>query len=43
MSFPIQAEIVRRLESERAEMEMLKGLVLRMEGKIKEKVAGMWG
>ncbi|MDP4200455.1 MAG: N-6 DNA methylase [Bacteroidota bacterium] len=38
-----QQTIVARLEQERAEMEMLKGLVARMEGKIKARVAGLWG
>ncbi len=38
-----QQTIVVRLESERAEMEMLKGLIVRMEIQIKAKVAGLWG
>ncbi len=39
----IQEEIVARLESERAEIEMAKRLIARMEEKIKAKVAGLWG
>ncbi len=38
-----QQTIVARLERERAEMEMLKGLISRLEGKIKGRVAGLWG
>jgi type I restriction enzyme S subunit len=38
-----QQTIVARLEAERAEMGMLKGLIVRMESKIKGKVAGLWG
>jgi type I restriction enzyme M protein len=40
---PIQESIVRRLETERSEIEMLKAMTARIEGQIKEKVAGMWG
>jgi restriction endonuclease S subunit len=38
-----QQTIVARLEAEWAEMEMLKGLIVRMEAKIKGRVAGLWG
>ena len=38
-----QQSIVARLETERAEIAMLKGLIARMEGKIKAKVAALWG
>jgi restriction endonuclease S subunit len=48
LSIPIppvaaQQAIVTRLESERAEMEMLRGMIVRLEAKIKSKVAALWG
>ena len=39
---PEQQAVVARLEAERAEIEMLKGLIARTEEKIKSRVAALW-